>query len=176
MNEPETVFCLFPRSPAAEGIVMDNANQKRRRVDPTNVSECFLRIGFDQPAIIPSRLVNFGRLPTNCDVILSGGHFRTQISATSISMRQLASFFSTIYLRTTIQNLLVVTHSRSRYGRALGNVLSYLIASGLSQSLKLYLNSNHEDRRQSKTRLNSLLRGWPSSAEYSLSPKHSNRP
>ncbi|KAL8941495.1 MAG: hypothetical protein Q9211_001800 [Gyalolechia sp. 1 TL-2023] len=71
MDEPGTVFYLFPDSDAAVEIVKDDANRERRRVDPDNVSRLFLRIGFDPPSKVPGRLATFGRIPFANDVILN---------------------------------------------------------------------------------------------------------
>ncbi|KAJ9137663.1 Cell division control protein 15 [Pleurostoma richardsiae] len=70
MDEPGTVFYLIPENEEALEIVDHEANSSRRRVDPSNVSRRFLRIGLDQPAKIPSRLVTFGRFHFTNDIIL----------------------------------------------------------------------------------------------------------
>ncbi|ERS98554.1 serine/threonine protein kinase [Sporothrix schenckii ATCC 58251] len=72
MDEPKTVFGLHPLNDEAIAIVRDDANRERRRPDPENGSAQIFRIGTDQVAKIPSRLVTFGRLPFNSDILLRG--------------------------------------------------------------------------------------------------------
>jgi hypothetical protein len=71
MDELATVFYLVPIDEDGARIINDNANRNRLRADPDNVSNRFLRIGFDQPAKIPSRLLIFSRTRSNGDVVLN---------------------------------------------------------------------------------------------------------
>ncbi|KIH87765.1 hypothetical protein SPBR_04785 [Sporothrix brasiliensis 5110] len=75
MEEPKTVFWLRPVNDEAIAIVRDDANRDRRRPDPENGSAHIFRIGTDQTAKIPSRLVTFGRLPFNSDILLRGNTY-----------------------------------------------------------------------------------------------------
>ena len=70
MDKHRTVFYLEPLNDSAFQIVDDDINTNWRRVDPNNVSRRFLRVGLDETARIPSRLVTFDRLPLAADIIL----------------------------------------------------------------------------------------------------------
>ena len=74
MDEPCTVFWLQPEGTEAFKIVNDSANHERRRPGP-NTSGHVLRIGNDHKAKIPSRLVTFGRLASNYDILLPGDSY-----------------------------------------------------------------------------------------------------
>ena len=70
MDEPGTVFCLWPKDDFAEEIVDDPANRERRRVAPNDPSKRFLRIGLEKQSKVPPYLVKFGRMRYTNDVIL----------------------------------------------------------------------------------------------------------
>lgn len=73
MDEPFTVFYLFPQNTPAEEIVDDPANAELRRENPNNPQEGWLRIGLDRKPKMPPFLARFGRTPATNDVILGEG-------------------------------------------------------------------------------------------------------
>ncbi|KAH7176596.1 kinase-like domain-containing protein [Dactylonectria macrodidyma] len=77
-HEPGTVFYLVPQpgDRCAKAIVDDDTNQSRLRGDPFNPSVRYLRIGLNQVAKVPDRLVTFGHMATS-DIILRDDLFST---------------------------------------------------------------------------------------------------